>query len=126
MASSADETTTTRAPLETTEGSAVDAVVVELSPEETDPLGAIGLRVAHLGSIGLWLIPVFAGVFGRKSRAFIVLALAGIALTAATGVSLMLWSAPVAFPGSSTGAGWGTFHTGRPIRLPFSSRWAVS
>lgn len=117
-ASSATTTTTTSAPLEATERTRTD-VVVELSAEETDPLGAIGMRVVHLGSIGLWLIPVFAGVFGRTTRPSIVLALVGIVLTAATGVLLMLWGAPVAFPGIFDGSGLGDVSQGSSYQTAF-------
>jgi hypothetical protein len=101
-----------------TEVPAGSEVSVDLEASDPNPLGAVSLRVVHLGSIGLWLIPVLASVFGWKTRSSAMFALVGVILTAVTGVSLMLWGAPVAFPG--------IFDWGRLSEVPYGSSYLLS
>lgn len=74
-------------------------VVVDIAADERGPAFDVGLRVVHLVAIGMWIVPVFASVFGRKNRRLVVVAVAGVVLTLATGALLMLWGAPVGSPG---------------------------
>jgi hypothetical protein len=91
----AEPTTTTAAPnqIEATD------VVVDIAADEQGPAFDVGLRVVHLVAIGMWIVPVFASVFGRKNRRLVVVTVAGVVLTLATGALLMLWGAPVGSPG---------------------------
>lgn len=74
-------------------------VVVDIESEGTAAMIDIGMRIAHLVAIGLWIVPVFASLFGKQSRVSVVSGVAGVLLTMATGTVLMLWGTPVSFPG---------------------------
>jgi len=74
-------------------------VVVDIEADENGPAFDIGVRVIHLVAIGLWVVPVFASLFGKQNRTSVVFGVTGVVLTIATGTVLMLWATPVSFPG---------------------------
>lgn len=93
-----DSTTTTTTPAGVVSNSAGD-VVLALESDSQGPAVDITLRVVHLIAIGTWMIPIFGSLFGVTGRGWVVAAVSGMVLTIATGITLMLWGAPVGFPG---------------------------
>ena len=96
--STAEVSSTTSLPAEQGTSTAT-GVVVDISGQGPNPGLHISLRIIHVVAIGMWLIPVFASLFGATSRARVVTAISGVVLTAVTGTTLMLLGTPVPFPG---------------------------
>ncbi len=75
-------------------------IVIDLTASNApNPARDISIRVGHIVAIGLWLIPVGAGLLGHTNRKSVIAAVAGVILTLSTGAILMIWGTPIDAPG---------------------------
>ncbi|MGH8915917.1 MAG: hypothetical protein ACRDZM_15560 [Acidimicrobiia bacterium] len=109
---------------ETSQGSTDDDVVISIPSSAFEVGRQTGLRWLHLGGIGLWAVSIGAIGLGRRGRTWAVMAIGGVVAVLATGAALMLWGAPIAFPGIFSWAELGEKLYGPSYRWAFLVKMA--
>ena len=120
----APSATTTTSTVSTTHAH-TDDVVVDVTTPRTEVTLDIALRLTHLVAIGLWLAPIGASLFVTVGPRWVTVSLAGAGLVLGTGLSLVLWGAPVTFPGILRWQEISTRFFGTPYLISFVIKMAA-